>query len=309
MKFIHNYLIKDILQKLNYTDNIIGNKDDYVSGFSDDFFAKDHELTWTNKKSTLIRLLKTRCNLLIITNLIIQDCPNNNTIIYCENPLRMFESIINRCFFWPNKALQVGQNTIIHNSVIIGENVLIGDNCIIDPYVVIGDNTIIGDNVHIGSFTTIGNQPYYTIWNEKKILRTRSIYGNVCIAKNVQIGSYCSIDNGITTTTEIGTGSKLANFIEIGHDVRIGRNCCICAQSAIGGFVSINEGCVLWGRVGIANRINIAANTTILAASVVTKNIKEEGKIYCGYPAIERIKYWKSIHDSKLVGHINQEHI
>lgn len=295
MKFNKDYFIKDLLIAVNYTDNIIGNDNAIISGFCDDYFANERDLTWTNDRFVLNKLVTKNCNLIIITNIQVSNIRNNNSLILCSNPLRLFESIVNNCFRWPDQELQVGEKTIVHDTVIIGNNVVIGNNCIIDPYVIIGDNVVIGDNVHIGSFSTIGNNPYYTIWDNKKSLRTRFVYGNVCIGNNVHIGSYCSIDNGITSTTEIGAECKFGNFVEIGHDVRVGNNCCICAQCAIGGYVRIGSHSILWGRVGVSNRISIAPNTTLLAASVVTKNIPEGGMTYCGYPAMERMKYWRSI--------------
>lgn len=295
MKFNKNYTIKDILFAVNYTGNIVGDINNIVSGFCDDFYANENDITWTDNKYILNKLLKLDCNLTIITNIPVSECYAGKIVIPSNNPLRLFEAIINNCFSCPDGASLIGQNTIIHNTVIVGKNVIIGNNCTIDPYVVIGENAIIGNNVHIGSFSTIGNIPYYTLWDRKQRLRTRCVYGNVIIGNEVQIGSYCSIDNGITCSTEIGDGCKLGNFVEIGHDVMVSNNCCICAQCAIGGYVTIGTGSVLWGRVGIANRIHIASNTTLLAASVVTKNIYREGMIYCGYPAMERVKYWKSI--------------
>ena len=152
---------------------------------------------------------------------------------------------------------------------------------------------IIGNNVEIGSFSTIGNAPYYVIRDKFQRLRHRNIYGTVKIGNNVQIGSYCSIDNGITTETDISSGCKLGNFVEISHDVRIGKNCCFCTQTAISGLVIIGNDCVFWGRAGVTNRIIIAPRTTILASSIVTKNVIFEGQTLCGYPAIEKSKYWR----------------
>lgn len=167
--------------------------------------------------------------------------------------------------------------------------------CGINAYVVIGDNVTIGNNVEIESFSTIGNAPYYTLWNQNNKSRIRSIYGCVNIKNNVRIGSYCSIDNGITGETVIGSGCKLGNFVEISHDVRVGNNCHICTQTAICGLVSIGNDCVFWGRSGVTNRIKIAPRTTLLASSVLTKSVLIEGQTFCGFPAMERIKYWKKI--------------
>lgn len=295
MRFNKPYTVAELLFTLDYSEGYLqGDSQSVIFGFSDDYFVKENELTWTENKQVLNTLLKKEC-LTIITNLKCGISNGNINIIACDNPLRMFEAIIDNCFSWPRKTQHIGHNTHIHETAILGDNVHIGDNCHIAPYVVIGDNVVIGNNVEISPFSAIGNNPYYTLWDKKHVLRTRNIYGNVDIGNNVSIGSHCSIDNGITCTTEIGDNSRIGNFVEIGHDVKIGKNCCICAQTAIGGYVSMGNDCVLWGRSGIANRINIASNTTILASSILTKNVLNEGQSYCGFPAVERIKYWRNM--------------
>jgi len=298
MKINKGIPVKKLLSNVNYTNCIIGNEYSIVYGFSDDFFVKNGDLTWTDNRVILNKLLSMDCQLTIITNLRVDKYPMNNAIINCNNPLKLFEKIIDSIFTWPNKDAIIGEKTQIHDTVIIGQNVKIGDNCFIAPYVVIGDNVTIGNNVKIGSFSTLGNTPYYIMWDSNHRLRTRNIYGCVKVGNNVHIGSYCSIDNGITTDTEISSGCKLGNYVEISHDVKVGKNCCLCTQTAVSGFVKIGNDCVFWGRSGVSNRIIIAPRTTILASSVVTKSIIIEGQTLCGYPAIEKTKYWKSL--SKL---------
>ncbi len=295
MRFNKGYSLNELLSNIDYNDCIIGSKDSIILGFSDDYFAEDADLTWTDNELILNNLLAKPFNLTIITNIKIKKQIVNKNIVYCKNPLRLFETIVDSCFVWPNKNVEIGQNSSIHTTAIIGKNVSIGKNCKISPYVVIGDNVTIGNNVEIESFSTIGNAPYYTLWNQNNKSRIRSIYGCVNIKNNVRIGSYCSIDNGITGETVIGSGCKLGNFVEISHDVRVGNNCHICTQTAICGLVSIGNDCVFWGRSGVTNRIKIAPRTTLLASSVLTKSVLIEGQTFCGFPAMERIKYWKKI--------------
>ncbi len=296
MKFLKDYTIKELLSMVNYNDYFIGNEISIISGFCDDFFAQDGDLTWTDNPLILNHLLAAKYHLAIITNVNINNRFKNKDIIYCNNPLRLFEAIVSSCFTWPSdKELEIGQNSFIHDTVVIGKNVKIGSNCKISPYVFIGDNVTIGNNVQIGSFSTIGNTPYYTSWDKNRNSRTRNIYGCVIVKNDIQIGSYCSIDNGITSETIIGSKSKLGNYVEISHDVRIGNNCCICTCSAISGLVSVGNDCILWGRSGVANRIHIAPRTTLLASSILTKDVTKSGKTLCGFPAIERFKYWRDV--------------
>ena len=280
---------------VSFNSGLIGKDDMIVSEFSDDFYAKEGCLTWTEDISILKRLMAKQCSLAIITDIKVNDDIENKNIIFCSNPLRLFEKIVDKCFSWPKTELIIGNNSIVHDNVSIGKNVCIGDNCRIGPNVVIGDNVTIGCNVEIGSFSTIGNSPYYILLDKNNRTRNRKIYGCTIIRDNVHIGSYCSVDNGITTETVIGIGCRIGNYVEIGHDVKMGNNCCICAQTAIGGFVTIGNDCVFWGRSGVSNRITIASRTTLLASSILTKSVFKDGQILCGFPAVPRIEHWKKV--------------
>ena len=293
MKFCRPFSLGELLSLVGYNNDFNGDADSAVYGFSDDFFAQKGDITWTENVHVLKRLLSLEHSLTIITNHPVDRKFVNKNVICCANPLRLFETIVDSAYFTSTKENKIGKNTFIHDTVCIGNNVKIGDNCSLSPNVVIGDNVIVGNNVTIEPFTIIGNTPYYTLWDQNKRLRNRKIYGNVIIKDNVSIGSFCSIDNGITCETIIGSGSKLGNYVEIGHDVKVGNNCCFAAQTAIAGYVSIGNDCVFWAKSGVSNRIQIAPHTTLLASSILTKSVSASGLTLCGFPAIDRIKYWK----------------
>lgn len=301
MKFTQNYSIKNLLAKVNYYGDFNGKGDSIVTGFCDDFFAKNGDLTWTDNSLVLKNLLAKECNLTIITNINVSERFENKTIVFFSNPLRLFETIIDAVYLSQKQKPVIGKNTIIHDTVIIGNNVTIGDYCKISPHVIIGDNVVIGDYVEIEAFTILGNTPYHVLRDRHKCFRDRKIYGSVYVENNVHIGSFCSIDNGITTETRIGRKCKLGNFVEIGHDVVIGNNCCFAAQTAIAGYVSIGNDCTFWGKSGVSNRIRIAAQTELLASSILTKSVFKSGLVLCGFPAIERTKYWRcKIHERRV---------
>ena len=111
--------------------------------------------------------------------------------------------------------------------------------------------------------------------------------GIVVIEDDVEIGSNCSIDRATLGETVIKRGAKLDNLIQIAHNVVIGENTVIAAQTGIAGSTKIGKNCVLAGQVGIVGHIEIADRTTIAAQSGVSKSITEPGKVYFGYPARE----------------------
>jgi UDP-3-O-[3-hydroxymyristoyl] glucosamine N-acyltransferase len=194
----------------------------------------------------------------------------------------------------------IGEKCIIENQVFIGNNVEIGNGCLIYPGVKILDDTIIGQNCIIHSSTTIGSDGFGFAPNDdgsyKKIPQT----GNVVIGDNVEIGSNSTIDRATLGSTIISNGVKLDNQIQVAHNVEIGENTAIAAQSGVAGSTKIGKNCMIGGQVGIIGHIKIGDNVKIQAQAGVTSNIESNSRV-TGTPAISYMNYNKSyIHFKNL---------
>ena len=187
----------------------------------------------------------------------------------------------------------IGEKCIIENQVFIGNNVKIGKDCLIYPGVKILDDTIIGQNCIIHSSTTIGSDGFGFAPNDdgsyKKIPQT----GNVLIGDNVEIGSNSTIDRATLGSTIISNGVKLDNQIQVAHNVEIGENTAIAAQSGVAGSTKIGKNCMIGGQVGIIGHIKIGDNVKIQAQAGVTSNIESNSRV-TGTPAISYMNYNKS---------------
>ncbi len=187
----------------------------------------------------------------------------------------------------------IGEKCIIENQVYIGNNVKIGNGSLIYPGVKILDDTIIGQNCIIHSSTTIGSDGFGFAPNDdgsyKKIPQT----GNVVIGDNVEIGSNSTIDRATLGSTIINNGVKLDNQIQIAHNVEIGENTAIAAQSGVAGSTKIGKNCMIGGQVGIIGHIKIGDNVKIQAQAGVTSNIESNSRV-TGTPAISYMNYNKS---------------
>ena len=163
----------------------------------------------------------------------------------------------------------VGDNCVIDNQVFIGDNVKIGNNCKIYPGTKILNDTIIGNSCIIHSSCSIGSDGFGFAPNEdgtyKKIPQT----GNVVIGNNVEIGSNSTIDRATIGSTIIKDGVKLDNQIQIAHNVEIGKNTAIAAQSGIAGSTKIGRNCMIGGQVGIIGHLKIGDNVKIQALSLI----------------------------------------
>lgn len=194
----------------------------------------------------------------------------------------------------------IGDNCVIDSQVFIGDNVKIGNNCKIYPGTKILNDTIIGNSCIIHSSCSIGSDGFGFAPNDdgtyKKIPQT----GNVVIGNNVEIGSNSTIDRATIGSTIINDGVKLDNQIQIAHNVEIGENTAIAAQSGIAGSTKIGKNCMIGGQVGIIGHLKIGDNVKIQAQAGVTSDVESNARI-TGTPAISYMNYNKSyIHFKNL---------
>ena len=114
------------------------------------------------------------------------------------------------------------------------------------------------------------------------------------IEDNVELGAHCAVDIGVTSDTVIGAGTKTDNFVQVGHDAKVGKNCFLGAHCAIGGVSRVKDNVSIWSMSAINKDLVIAEGTTVLAYTAVDKDT-EPGVTYFGMPAMEAKKKWKEM--------------
>ncbi|MCD6093331.1 MAG: UDP-3-O-(3-hydroxymyristoyl)glucosamine N-acyltransferase [Candidatus Omnitrophica bacterium] len=179
--------------------------------------------------------------------------------------------------------VQIGARTIIHSGVYIGQESCIGKDCLIYSNVSIRERTKIGNRVIIQSGAVIGSDGF-GFSTEKGVHHKIPQLGSVEIGDDVEIGANVTIDRARFERTYIGKGTKIDNLVQIGHNVTIGENAIIVAQTGISGSTRIGKNVTLAGQVGIAGHISIGDNVVVAAKAGVTKSIPE-GSFVSGFPA------------------------
>ncbi len=188
---------------------------------------------------------------------------------------------------------KIGKNTVIMPFVYIGENSVIGDNCIIYPSVTIRERSIIGNEVIVHSGTVIGSDGFgYAKSKNGKHIKIPQV-GNVIIEDRVEIGANVAIDRAALDSTIIKSGTKIDNLVQIAHNVEIGEDSIIIAQTGISGSTKIGKNVILAGQSGIAGHLKIADNVIITAKSGVNSTIRKPGA-YSGAPVFEHRKWLRS---------------
>jgi UDP-3-O-[3-hydroxymyristoyl] glucosamine N-acyltransferase len=193
----------------------------------------------------------------------------------------------------------IGINTVLGNNVkiypnsFIGDNVTIGNDVTIFAGAKIYSETIIGNNVIIHSGAIIGADGFGFAPTVDGTYTKVPQIGNVVIEDNVDIGSCTTVDRATLGSTIIRKGVKLDNQIQIAHNVEIGENTVIAAQTGVAGSTKIGKNCMIGGQVGIIGHLTIGNNVRIQAQSGVGKNIKDD-EIMQGSPAFSFADYSKS---------------
>jgi UDP-3-O-[3-hydroxymyristoyl] glucosamine N-acyltransferase len=222
-----------------------------------------------------------------------------NNKVGIEVPCVLSESAKHGSNFYLGSFSYVGENVIIGDNVkiypnsFIGDNVIIGDNSIIFAGAKVHSETEIGKNCNIYSGTIIGADGFGFAPNPDGTYSKIPQIGNVIIEDNVDIGACTTIDRATMGSTIIRKGVKLDNQIQIAHNVEIGENTVIAAQTGVAGTTKIGKNCMIGGQVGIAGHLTIGDNVRIQAQSGIGRNIKND-EIIQGSPAIGYSDYNKS---------------
>lgn len=167
------------------------------------------------------------------------------------------ENIYIGAFAYISDNVKIGDNVKIYPNVYIGDNVIIANNVTLFSGAKIYSDTQIGNNCVIHSSAILGADGFGFSPNEKGEFIKVPQTGNVIIEDNVDIGAATSIDRATLGSTIIRKGVKLDNQIQIAHNVEIGKNTVIAAQTGIAGSTKIGENCMIGGQVGIAGHLSI----------------------------------------------------
>jgi UDP-3-O-[3-hydroxymyristoyl] glucosamine N-acyltransferase len=213
--------------------------------------------------------------------------------VFISDTATYAENIYLGAFSYVGENVQIGENAKIFPNVYIGDNVTIGDNVIIFSGAKIYSETVIGNNCVINSGVIVGADGFGFSPNENGEYNKVPQTGNVIIEDHVDIGAGTTIDRATLGSTVIRQGVKLDNQIQIAHNVEIGKNTVIAAQTGIAGSVKIGENCMIGGQVGIAGHIKIGNNVKVQAQSGIGRNVKDNETLQ-GSPALNYGDYNKS---------------
>ena len=309
-KFISANIIKDI--NIENAASLDKAKNNEIS------FLEENNILKENLKQTTVSVIITSNNTEIIN--LLSSLKISNIIV--ENPRIAFAEVLNFLYkkIVPtpridesaviDKSAKIGENCYLGPNVYIGENTIIGDNNhilpgtsilgnvqigegnIIHPNCVIYENTILENSCVINSNTVIGSEGFGFIPKEGKWIKMPQ-KGGVIIKSFVEIGTNCCVDRPAVGITFIDEGTKIDNLVQIGHGVKIGKNCAFAAQVGIAGGAIIGDGVILAGQVGVNNRVKVGNNVIASSKCGIHCDI-DDGEVISGFPAMKNKSWLRS---------------
>lgn len=304
--------LKDICEHLG--GELSGDGEIEITGVSGIKEAVPSQITFVANAKYLSAIATTQASAIIIGRGV---SGNGKPTICVDNPYWGFVKTL-ELFAWDmEQPTQSG----IHETAIIGENITLGERVTIQAHSVIGDNVEIGNDtvimplVYIGAGSKIGSagliyshvsiRDNITIGN-RVIIHCGAVIGSdgfgftpdptnhspykipqigtVVIEDDVEIGANTTIDRATLSETLIKSGTKLDNLVQIAHNVVVGKDCCVAAQSGIAGSSVLGDRITIAGQSGVVGHLTLGENTVLYAKSAITKNVPP-GSQLSGFPA------------------------
>ena len=205
---------------------------------------------------------------------------------------KISEGVVIREFAVVEDGVELGRNVVVMPYAYIGRDSVIGDGTVLFPGVIIYPGTIVGKRCRIHAGAVIGADGFGYFEKSGKRIKIPQI-GRVVIGDDVEIGANTCIDRATFGETVIGDGTKIDNLVQIGHNVKVGRDCAFAGQVGISGSVVVGDRVLMGGQAGIADHAVIGSDVKVAAKAGVFGRVRD-GEAIVGAPAMPAPR-WKRI--------------
>ena len=195
-------------------------------------------------------------------------------------------------FVYIGDEAEIGDNSIIYPGCYVGERTKIGEGTVIYPNVTIREDVSVGRSVIIHSGSVIGSDGFGYATHGGRHYKIPQV-GTVVIEDDVEIGANVTVDRAAMGRTIIKRGTKIDNLVQVAHNVVIGEDCLLAAQTGIAGSSELGSRVTLAGQVGVVGHIKIGDNVMVGAQSGISKVIKPN-QVVSGSPAIPHREWLKA---------------
>ncbi|OUS08375.1 UDP-3-O-(3-hydroxymyristoyl)glucosamine N-acyltransferase [Rhodobacterales bacterium 52_120_T64] len=179
---------------------------------------------------------------------------------------------------------QIGANALIFEGVRIRARVVIGNDFICQPNAVIGGDGFSFVTPEAGAIEEARSMSQELTGGTDEYARINSL-GTVVIGDRVEVGANTTIDRGTISNTVIGTGTKIDNLVQVGHNVKVGKHCLLCGMAGIAGSAVLHDRVILGGNAGVMDHVIVGANSIATGKAAILSNVPPN-RVMMGNPAV-----------------------
>ena len=283
---------------------VVGDANAAVHTFSKIEEAQEGSLTFLSNPKYTPYIYSTRATIVLVNNDFEPEQPIAATLIKTANAYESLAKLMTlynasqphtsgiSSLAYVDKTAHIAEGVSIAPFAYVGKDVEIGEGTVLNPHVVIYDGCKIGAHCTLHAGCVIGADGFGFAPAADGYDKIPQI-GNVVIEDNVEIGANTCVDRATMGSTVIHKGAKLDNLIQVAHNVVIGSNTVMAAQSGIAGSTKLGEWCMIGGGAGITGHITIGNRVQAGAHTGITGNVKD-GITVSGYPHMEQHKFRRS---------------
>ena len=263
-------------------------------------YTTDASIVIVNKSLVLEKPVKSTCTLIRVEdaygsfaqllemyNQVKNDKKGIEQPSYIAQSAKLGKDCYVAAFAYVGENVTLGNNVKIYPGVYLGDNVIVNNDSILYPGVKVYDNCMVGSRVMLHAGCVIGGDGFGFAPQPDGSYKKVPQIGNVVIHDDVEIGANTTIDRATMGSTVIRKGVKLDNLIQVAHNVDIGVNTVIAAQTGVSGSTKIGQNCVIGGQVGMVGHSHIADGTKINAQSGLSKSVTTPNTSLTGSPAYD----------------------
>ncbi|MGV8947747.1 MAG: UDP-3-O-(3-hydroxymyristoyl)glucosamine N-acyltransferase [Candidatus Paracaedibacter sp.] len=312
------YTLQDLAALCGATLNQDIDSNQLIADVSPLHKANSGHISCLHNPKYLDQFKKTKASACLVSADYARYAPKGVAVLISSKPYRAYGQVA--ALFYPplqrgstvsplaavHSSAKIGKNCYIGPFAVIEENTIVGDGCSIEANTVIGPGVELGEGCLISANVTIshallgkrivikpgariGQKGFGFHMDESGHLNIPQL-GRVIIGDDVEVGANTTIDRGAEADTVIGCGTRIDNLVQIAHNVQLGENCVLVAQSGVAGSTQLGRFVVVAGQVGIAGHLNIGDGVKIAAQSGVMRDIAK-GETVAGYPCVA-VRNW-----------------
>ena len=197
-------------------------------------------------------------------------------------------------------GVKIGAHSVLYSHCVVGQRARIGESCVLFSHVTVYEWTEMGSRVRLHSGVVLGADGfgYAPERQGRRIIRHQKIFhlGRVVLGDDVEVGSNTCIDRGTFGDTRVGSGAKIDNLVQVGHNVTIDEGAILCGGVCLAGNVHIGKFAYVGGVTGISNHVRIGDGALIGACSLISKDVpsgtKSLGNPQRSYQEHFRVHAW-----------------